>query len=966
MWDSLKNSISNVIKTDGNQEITGQVLQSTLNSIVDTVGENATFAGIATPSTNPGSPDGPVFYIAVQAGAYPNFGGITVIEGRLNILKYTHVKTWERSEILISNYIEDKSVEDFVNEVNVSKIYPTGGTSGTNKYTLETAITKIPTSLRHAGIKCSFLNEDNQFEIWEWDGTGAYSNLMSWQILPSQYYVDSSVVEPLTFDNIAVSGGHIINNNGEAVSYGMGACTDFIELNSAIVLKNVLSTSSNQAIVAFYDTDKTFISDYKDYVASFTSGQKEFKLIVIYPSVYPNAKYCRISYGLRRDGVTTEIKKVSLKSRIGALESNVSQTQELIKVKTNLASTAYKSVKYITTSGVISSWGTNKLYKIELPLSYSVIVIDKLVAVANPCLLAAYYRGEDEFISTIFQAKSKEVKNNLTIKATDIPSEAEYILLSSDGDNIPNVYSLDANANADDLKELISLQDTKSNNIIGVLEDEFVPKKSPGYINYLGSVASWGTANVTDFIELKQKYIRINDIRTIAGRIYVVAFYDTNKEFIADYNDFFYNSSSGERNIEEISFFGSDYPLASYIRISGIFQAGTEIRTVDVYGINKRLLSLETAFSNSDFSKGNPIYGIGDSIGSQILTALVTNIETIDERQIINGCIGGETVLDSLGKNNVIPYVALPFTIPAGTTQSGAITVYSSRYLKTSIAEDGTTLSYSNVYRVGETGLESNPFGEGISPWNTLKCTIGGVKGTLYFTRSTPNRPNNYFIRDEAGEEVIFDRPQLVIPTELKNKNSIWIAFLGTNGGWVPADTRNDFNKSADILVNYYKQLRDYIGHDNYVFLGFYSTAYIDQTIGPTRVERWKYFEDRMVEEFGKHYLSVRQYLREYGWRDAGYQLGYRLVEEEGNNHYTCTKEDIASDKQAIADGRIPYCIVNGESGVHMLSKPSACVANQVIKRLYELGCINECPQIDVETIEDAENADINEPDYGG
>ena len=964
-WTTLKAAIANVIKTNGNQEITGAVLQNTLNSIVNAIGENATFAGIATPSTNPGTPDGPVFYIASEAGTYPNFGGITVVEGRLNILKYTHLKTWERSEIPISNYIEGKSVEDFVNEVNVSKIYPTAGIGGTNKYTLETAITKIPASLRHAGIKCSFLNEDNQFEIWEWDGIGNYSSPISWQILPSQYYVDSSAVESLIFDNIDASGGKIINNNGEAVTYGTGVYTDFIELNGAIVLKNALSTKSNQAIVAFYDEGKTFISDYKDYVASFKKKKKEFKLIVIYPSIYPNAKYCRISYSLRSDGVTTEIKKVSLKSRIEALESNVSQTQELIKVKTNLASTAYKSVKYITTSGAISNWGSNKLYKIELPLSYSVIVIDKLVAVANPCLLAAYYKGEDEFVGTIFQAKPKEVKNNLTIRAADIPLEAEYILLSSDVNNIPNVYSLDADANANDLKKLIGLQDTKSDKIIKVLEDEFIPEKSPGYINYLGSVASWVGTSVTDFIELKQKHICINNISTIAGRIYIVSFYDADKEFITFYKDYFYESSSGERNIEEISFFGSDYPLASYIRISGKFQDRTAIRIADIYGMNKRLLSLEKAFSDSDFSKGNPIYGIGDSIGSQILAALVTNIEAIDGRQIINGCIGGESVLDSLGKNNVIPYVVLPFTIPAGTTQSGAITVYSSRYLKTSIAEDGTTLSYSNAYKVGEAGSESNPFGEGILPWNTLKCAIGGVKGTLYFTRSNPNRPNNYFIRDEAGEEVIFDRPQLVIPTELKNKNSIWIAFLGTNGGWIPVDTYNDFNKSADILVNYYKQLRDYIGHDNYVFLGFYMTAYIDQTTGPTRIERWKYFEDRMVEEFGKHYLSVRQYLREYGWRDAGYKLGYRLVEEEGNNHYTCTEEDIASDKRAIADGRIPYCIVNGESGVHMLSKPSACVANQVIKRLYELGIVNECPQIDISTIEDAENADINEPDYG-
>lgn len=77
-WSDLKAAVAKVIKTNGNQEITGAVLQNALNNIISNVGENATFAGIATPVTNPGTPDGPVFYIAAQTGIYSNFEGITV------------------------------------------------------------------------------------------------------------------------------------------------------------------------------------------------------------------------------------------------------------------------------------------------------------------------------------------------------------------------------------------------------------------------------------------------------------------------------------------------------------------------------------------------------------------------------------------------------------------------------------------------------------------------------------------------------------------------------------------------------------------------------------------------------------------------------------------------------------------------------------------------------------------------
>lgn len=91
-WSDLKASVAEVIKTNGNQEITGAVLQNVLNSIISNVGGNASFVDIAIPSTNPGTPDGPVFYLATQNGTYSNFGGI-VVENEAAILLYNG-STW--------------------------------------------------------------------------------------------------------------------------------------------------------------------------------------------------------------------------------------------------------------------------------------------------------------------------------------------------------------------------------------------------------------------------------------------------------------------------------------------------------------------------------------------------------------------------------------------------------------------------------------------------------------------------------------------------------------------------------------------------------------------------------------------------------------------------------------------------------------------------------------------------------
>lgn len=105
-YKQLKQAIANVIKTNGNQEITGAIMQNVLNTIVSTVGANRTFVGIANKNTNPGTPDGNVFYIAYTAGNYVNFqfgaGYLTVKPGELAIL-YNETTDWGKFVIGMSS-----------------------------------------------------------------------------------------------------------------------------------------------------------------------------------------------------------------------------------------------------------------------------------------------------------------------------------------------------------------------------------------------------------------------------------------------------------------------------------------------------------------------------------------------------------------------------------------------------------------------------------------------------------------------------------------------------------------------------------------------------------------------------------------------------------------------------------------------------------------------------------------------
>ena len=99
-YATLKSAIQAAIKQNGNNEITGPVLQSSLLSMINSLGANYQFVGVATPTTNPGTPDQNVFYIASQAGAYSNFGGITLVDNELCALKYNG--TWTKEDFGIS------------------------------------------------------------------------------------------------------------------------------------------------------------------------------------------------------------------------------------------------------------------------------------------------------------------------------------------------------------------------------------------------------------------------------------------------------------------------------------------------------------------------------------------------------------------------------------------------------------------------------------------------------------------------------------------------------------------------------------------------------------------------------------------------------------------------------------------------------------------------------------------------
>lgn len=202
-YEQLKQAVSDVIKTNGNQEITGAILQNALLTIISTVGGNANFAGVATPLTNPGTPDQNVFWIASQSGIYQNFNGIEIKnESAILINKNGN---WEKENLGVSTTelifvkgsvnLNGYAINGYVWDVNSGELVQNSDFKCTQKFKVED------------NILLSFNNYVYRILLWKDSGFDVLSNVYKISIDCSIYKFFSINME--SDDNIEC----VIHNN---------------------------------------------------------------------------------------------------------------------------------------------------------------------------------------------------------------------------------------------------------------------------------------------------------------------------------------------------------------------------------------------------------------------------------------------------------------------------------------------------------------------------------------------------------------------------------------------------------------------------------------------------------------------------------------------------------------------------------------------------------------------------------
>ena len=266
-YNNLKTTIDANIKQNGNQEITGPILNSVLNQMVNILGTGYQFAGIATLATEPGTPDAKVFYIANGKGTYTNFGSLEVTEDDVVVLYWDSawhkVATGIASQAKLSELeskvdgIVGKKPSDIYLDVAISKAW---------------TLTQIEPSIKSGSVIKGILfnGEASPYAVWCTSEAGT-----SIEIAPDSFPFTVTTAD-LVQMQAAYEGRFSFIIEGEEIEGGLQKLEKRLDATEKNVSSNTGKISHlEEEIVNKFDSAK----DYTDTLIFGGSIDSEFKFI---------------------------------------------------------------------------------------------------------------------------------------------------------------------------------------------------------------------------------------------------------------------------------------------------------------------------------------------------------------------------------------------------------------------------------------------------------------------------------------------------------------------------------------------------------------------------------------------------------------------------------------------------------------------------------------------------------------
>lgn len=447
-YEELKTAVAAVIKQNGNEEITGQIMQNTLLSMISNIGANSTFAGVATPETAPGTPDQNVFYLAGTPGVYANFGGYELKQGIVMFTNasgaFTAVDLGFSNDDLKRLFLVDKSIIGIPN-IDYDHVYniPAGGAPGSyiDNNTFDTGWAIVPIDSGYMSVSGANITRVLFFS----DINPVAANLINtfttnFQLIPIPATAKLALItlnkanNPEGYKNLRVSqpGAAATRSDVSLLKQRLYKNRSFsgkVDID-ANMLVNIISgnvnyipdTAFDVAFVDIFDKSKyleitgativrvSFFSDYEINTANYISNTTNY--ITTIPS---NAVMATIT--LRKTDNTNGYNNLRVNQN-GAAPSSLrllQNTGELFTEKSlyfNRSGNPITTTAYLTTTGFLPITGKD----------------DIVVKGANNASVPAitFWDAHYKFIAPI--AQTEQATNRVyTVAAADIPAGAKYI-----------------------------------------------------------------------------------------------------------------------------------------------------------------------------------------------------------------------------------------------------------------------------------------------------------------------------------------------------------------------------------------------------------------------------------------------------------------------------------------------------------------------------------------------------------
>lgn len=205
-YDALKNAVKNVIKNNGRQEITGDILQNILVRFVDTFGSDYNLKGLADANQMPDT-SAKCIYFATESGSYRNYGGLELHNGEVAMLVFDG-GGWNKVLLVdTSGFVTSK----YVTELNISEL------NADNSFELATAIANVPQTYKKGGLTIKFIEKTSNEYVTYYNKNSSWStDVNDWVNLQSTKKATMTIEELKAFPSSVEDAVKFLKNNKDA------------------------------------------------------------------------------------------------------------------------------------------------------------------------------------------------------------------------------------------------------------------------------------------------------------------------------------------------------------------------------------------------------------------------------------------------------------------------------------------------------------------------------------------------------------------------------------------------------------------------------------------------------------------------------------------------------------------------------------------------------------------------------